>query len=349
MEYIYYIILSIVIILSFAIKNTNSKILLILLIVTLSLFSGLRNIDVGIDTLNYYNIINNIKNGVYSPNVEYGFIVYSKIILTIFDNPTYVFLITALIINSCIITRFYLSGSKKTFPIACIWYYTFLFPQSCNIMRQYLAAAIVFLFTIFLERKSYRIFIIAVLAATTIHLSAIISLLLIPINILFSRDFKRREKKKLAIVLLLAIPIIAIYVSFSVEHYKSYLLSSANNKIGVLNIIRLAIAFFYIITNQSNFTHIKHCGFCKVKNSNLVPITLCYVIGIVFTSFGYYFTTMARLGLLYLFFEPIFVSEVSTFSKNRNLYRILYSILYIMYFILNVGSGWSGLSNYSFI
>ena len=149
--------------------------------ILLGLLSGCRGISVGTDTKVYSYYFNLMLNGK-SESFEIGFRYVSQVLLNIFGNEHAVFIFFALLINILIFIRIWTYRDKASLTVMTAIYIFILFPQSMNVLRQFVALSIVFCFSYFIEKKKYLIFIIAVLLATLFHTSALLGLLLLGIN-----------------------------------------------------------------------------------------------------------------------------------------------------------------------
>lgn len=151
-------------------------------LLTLSLFSGIRNYNVGTDSALYtrpfrYPKPINIETISFSFNGEFGYQLYSKILLLLTNNYFWLFFLSALIIVFS-----YLSFIKKysvnylfsIFLFITLGPYTLFF----NVLRQGLAISIVLVAINYLLKRKPILFVIFIILASSFHVSA---LLLLPL------------------------------------------------------------------------------------------------------------------------------------------------------------------------
>lgn len=135
-------------------KLSNKKMILWILILVLSILSGFRGYDVGTDTKHYTRIFNFIYYGGTS-SLEFGFVYSTEFLMNIFKDVQYLFFIYAFFTNAFIIHRLWDFKNVASFSFMCFLYIGIFFPESMNILRQYLALAIVFWGTRYLDRMQY--------------------------------------------------------------------------------------------------------------------------------------------------------------------------------------------------
>ncbi len=141
----------------------------------MALLSGLRGISVGLDTANYFEIFCAVRDEglqtTSSGHYESGFILYIYLISRIFHSPTAFMLISEALICTAIAVTVYRYSEDvvmSTF-VFIVWFYAGIF----NIMRQYMALAIVLLGLGFIFKKKPIKFLLTVILAASIHRTAI--------------------------------------------------------------------------------------------------------------------------------------------------------------------------------
>ena len=157
----------------------RKKIFLILSFLILVFISGFRNSSVGTDTIHYINAFNNINvmNFLLS-HFENGFLLYTKVIRNISDDPTlFLFISSTICIGSTCVFIYKFSED----PLLSILLYIVLKPYFFQMtgMRQALATAItVFAFQLILEKITRpRIFFsfVLMIIATQFHNMAFVA------------------------------------------------------------------------------------------------------------------------------------------------------------------------------
>lgn len=348
-----YVIFILAIVLALVASKRDNFIYVFLLIIIISLFIGLRDKTIGDDTETYYSMFLYLKNGTFSPNYEYGFSLISYIILKIFKDIQAPFIVFALFTNTLIVRRLWEIRNQYSFTLMLLLYLVFYYPSSCNIMRQYIAIAIVFWGLRFLEKDRTIIFVGLIIIATTIHNSAAVSILYVLIYELNTKRHNPIKTRTYAMMYILCIPILAIAVAYFMRGYGLYF-TIRNSSLGLFNFVRLFLVLVSVILSPYLFKKFntivfeirkkKEVNTLEVARNRIILIT--YVMGIILYFLGYYKTTIMRIGLYFGFSEILFIPIVTKNGRGRQIAAFLYSIMFLYYFLVNAQTGWSELGNY---
>lgn len=347
-----YVVFVLGVLLALAAQKSNKRIYVALLICLLSLFVGLRHPSVGIDTHIYYDMFSYLKHGTFSPNLEYGFSALSYLILRVAGGNIYApFVVYAFITNALIISRLWSLRKDYDFSLSILLYMILLYPSSCNIMRQYVAIAIVFWATKYLDKNQITRFLICILIATSIHLSAAIAVVYIVLYMQEDRIGATKIGTKIIIIMMIPIVIVAAYYIFS--NYMYYF-SNKNSNVGLFNIVRLLFLLITAVLSKPLFSSKK--GNPSAVNTNQAVayrnfafnniIVKAYIIAIGFYFLGYMNTTMMRIGLYFGLYEILYISLACKKGGARQISTVIYAVCILYYFVVNSLSGWSGLGNY---
>lgn len=312
-------------------KLSNKKMILWILILVLSILSGFRGYDVGTDTKHYTRIFNFIYYGGTS-SLEFGFVYSTEFLMNIFKDVQYLFFIYAFFTNAFIIHRLWDFKNVASFSFMCFLYIGIFFPESMNILRQYLALAIVFWGTRYLDRMQYLKYSFIVVFSAFFHFSSLISFLLLPIHYYFSSKLTRM-KVIICVVGILVTPVMIYFLYIIQNHYSGYMVAPEEG-FSLLILMRvLGILFFFIIHICSR-TFL--CNFSNEKNK-LKYIPYIYTLGVILSTSGVFFPYVGRIALIFMLFEIIFVSMI---VKNEKLpiYKIAYIFLtgYFMIYKLSI-------------
>ena len=224
---------------SWVAEKKENEVFLLLAILTASFLSGFRAATVGFDTQNYLNIFANIERGIWSPNVELSFQCVAKILLLIWNDPQWVLLVFAVATNALIFYRFWTLRKLGSFSWMVLTYLVIYYLSTMNIMRQYLAVAVIFYATLFLDKKKYVPYLVCTVFACLLHTSALLGFALLPIYVLFSVEDKK-IRKRVIIICLALIPVAIVVCKFLFEHYSKFL-DEPNNSIGLMMPVRLVV------------------------------------------------------------------------------------------------------------
>lgn len=152
----------------------------------LVIVAALRDSSIGTDTLNYiYLFQNGVRHRdslmtyiILNPSFEIGFLVYNFLIVQIVSKLELYYVITYSMIfgitfSSAVKMRKYIAPH-----IFMIIYVFLFFSDSLNLMRQYIAVSFVLLAVSFLFNGKKNIYILLTFLASTIHTSAIVSIVI---------------------------------------------------------------------------------------------------------------------------------------------------------------------------
>ena len=382
-----YLVFALAMLLAFLAERGNKMSCLVLLILVLSCFVGLRSRSVGIDTDMYYQQFERLSRGIFSPNVEIGFQLICYPLLKIMKTE-HLILLFSLITNCLIMARLWSLREKASFFLMSMLYIFLLYPETANIMRQYLAIAVVFYASIYVEKKRPVVFSLWIVVAIAIHRSALLGLSYYPLYFWVShKDLNKKAMLGLS-VLIVAPMAVAIFLQRFSGNLSKYL--SGKIGIGLLYPTELAILTLFALLHlpalkrssypDAGFTitlasadrdpkkktvvqsvmdrlfRSSNTATIVVKSS--IPVgkgndaifikylTWIYLFGIVLCAFGYYQSSLYRLGLYFMIYEVVFIPYVCTHGTYRTVFLVLYGVL-IAYLILQYHlAGWSGLNNY---
>ena len=312
-------------------KTTKmQRIFVALVILSLALPAGLRDSSVGKDTWAYIRAFQSASAGyqgeLFYTYYENGFSLLIKILIMILKEPYYVNLFISILTNILIIKTLWTFRNNLSFSFSIFLYYTLYYFETYNILRQYLAIAIIFFGTKFLLDKKYVIFLAFVLLASSIHRSAIIGILYIPIDILIKKKLLYRHK----ILILFFILSFAFFHNYVLDaiglksvfnKYITYYIhkSGINVNLGFFFVVRLAIIFFSLYVLRKK-------GFIDYEFSKF--IILLNLLGTILTMSGYIYTFTGRIGTYFLFNEIIFWSMLIKI-KDKPL-ALLLKIVFVM-------------------
>ncbi|MBE6149306.1 MAG: EpsG family protein [Firmicutes bacterium] len=323
----------------FADKKDDKKILIIAILI-ISLLAGLRGENVGVDTSAYMDAFVNQfpKSWQFE---EFGFRFVSNLLMKMFNNASVVMLIYALLTNFLIFLRLWDFRKKSSFGLMGLLYILIYFLSSMNIMRQFIAVAIVLYSTKLLENKKYVLFFIIVLLTSLIHKTSLLSVAFI--FVYCWSDLSPRKKIVFGPIMFVFITIGLSYViKYESDHIANYLSVSNEVKNFNLTFIYRVMAFFisWIIYKKNIVItfgkYSKITNFSKNKNDKkeFNKISFIYFLGIIFASIGMFFDNMSRVGLYYLSFEIIYWGYIIKNSNNKviNIFLILLYASYVFIF-----------------
>lgn len=324
-------------------KNEEKRfafLLLVCIIIILSLFSGVRALSVGTDTAQYVSHIFRFQNGInYALRTEPGLRIISILASQIVEGYTFTLIVVSLIINTLIIGRLWSFRPKISFPFSVFIYCCTYYFMTFSGIRQWLAIAIVFYASEYLFEKKYIKFAILVLLASLFHNTAIVSLGLPILDILFNK--KRLSVGRNNFLLFIIITPFILFTAFILEYklnlvtqYSGYIKNIRwNSSTGLVISIRMFIGLSIgIVFKKRNF---KDPEFY----SRLYKI---YLFGLIVSIPGYYIPNLYRVGLYFSVFEIILFGLVmkSKTKNNKLIFFIIVTVFTLLMFTNELaGSG----------
>ena len=323
---------------------TDSKKVVWLLVLLFSLVAGLRAISVGIDTKTYNSIFNSISNGntenIYG--IEKGFIYICTALLHIWNSNQFLFFLFGFVSYALCIFRFWKDREYISFRWAVLFYCVLFFAFSLNGLRQFVAASIVFFATGFIKDGKYIRFVIAILIATQIHLSAVIGFAYLFFDMLFLKYYNLKRK---FVILLVAggIGLFLISILSSIlSRYLNYF-DTRTDSLGAMLFVKFALLFAsYIIIEKPQDAEEQY--FCRSNR-------FFYLIGLLLTISSYFYLYMGRVGIYFYIFEGIYIGYL--FKKKMKspldlLLKSAYVAILLYYIYQNLTSGSNGELPYRF-
>lgn len=293
-------------------------------IFALVLVSGLRR-NIG-DTPFYMHSYTLIEDsGLKNIDFEgdFGFNILQAFLHQISDDPQLLIFITALITNVLIV--WVLSKYSRIFELSLYVYITLgMYTVSMNGIRQYLAAAIIFTSTKYILNGDWKKFLIIVLAASTIHRTALI---LLPIYFIVRREAWTKATFSL---LLMGVLVAMGYNQFSaalfsvIEDTKYGDYQSFSE--GGANILRVAVNGIPLVIAYLGREKLRELW---PKSDYIVNLTLLGFIFMIISSQNWIF---ARFNIYFGLYSLILTSWTINLFVNNNR-KFIYFGLLIFYFI----------------
>lgn len=316
---------------SIAEKNNNKK-LVFIIILLLTIVAGLRSVEVGFDTKPYMlSLENYYKTGMQmwpynSFSNTYG--IFVKFIYAIWHNYNFLLFIEAFIINYLIIKRFWELKEKSSFVFMIYLYLIVIYLRTFNLNLQYLAIALIFYSTRYLDKSKLKSFFFLIISSL-LHTSAVIGFLYIFYEWL---DFKNLTKKRfMAKMLFMGIIAVGFYLSYTmiIERYSHYFVEKESS-IGLMSFAQIIV--FIIIYVFSSFLYKNNDEHCIKK------APLYYFTGIIFAASSYFIGNAGRISYYFMIFEPVYYGVViksNKTSKYLKIFVVVWLTLYALYVLID--------------
>ncbi len=299
--------------------------------------------DVGTDySYRYIPDFNKIANGIDVKNLELGFKLIIRLCLIVSENYQLLFVITSGIITILIMSTIF-EESKQICISVLIFFIGGFFFQSLNLIRQFIAMAIVFFSYRYLwDKKKYWMFIVGMICAYFIHSSSIIMIILL---------FLKRKTYMNPVVLLVGLSVI-----FALETSLMNIIAPfiENTRFGVylvgryakgdISYIGIAInllvyAFMYVlyrIKKKNNQIGEEDKLLINIQGLALVMMSMSSV-HILFARIAYFFTIFQIISIPY-FIETTKVKEIHLGEKwtKNSIYLLVILCLMVNFSYTNI-------------
>lgn len=328
-------------------QRTNKRIYVYAIVFLLTFVSGFRDFSVGKDTESYIQIFQYLEKGMFDwAYGEIGFKYISYILLRATGNYSFLFIIYACVTNYFIVFRLwdFQKIASFTWMIAC--YYISFYFMSMNIMRQFVAIAIVFYATRYIEQKKYIYFFCWMGIATLLHTSSLIGIGFVGLDI-FQWRYLNRKQKCFIILSILFSPLAIPYILKAVARYGKYLEMIVSVNVGFMILFKFVIFTFSLIT----FYKGKANGALLQDSYEYTTRTvkLYYLLGLIITGLGYFFLYTERSGLPFYIFECVYFGMLVKNTECNQIFKFVLTLLLLYLFVLVLISNGQGQIPYTFI
>ena len=313
-------------------ERKNKFFYLLICILLLTIGSGFRAYTVGTDTHNYHYVFNHYTTGmVYAYGQERGFLEIAKAIISIFKTDRAVFVISAFVTNIAIMSFLWIYRKNCSLFLMSFFYITLFYPETMNIMRQYIGSAIVFFSTCLLFKGKYKSFtIIAIICGFVFHRAILLSVV---IAIIWYAIVDNGYYRKTKIVLLssLSIPFVLSPIISIARLYSAYF-SVVDFRIGFTLVLNIAVFISYIYV----FFIRKRWRLCEYDVRLEKFLLVVNAIALMSNMVGCFYAQMGRIGLSFSLFKIPFYANMSTNNRYRQIYTVINVLLALYYIIVRV-------------
>lgn len=337
-------------------KNKRKKsgiFYLVLLILLLSLFAGLRTTDLGYDTSKYimrtYKLLESGKSLSYLLDnyvvMEKGYLVYMSFLYNIWNNINFILTMLNLPVNIFFVIFMYHNKEKVSMKMMTIIYYCTLYALSFNVIRQSISLSIFLLILVLLDKKKYFLSILLFIVGFMFHKSMIFALFALLI-MLVSNSNKLSQKSKsilLSVTTLTSVFFLMFYeniisISYSLgligKRYLNYLeFGEYSTGINIeYSLLFLKLSIIIILILYKRLKSVSH----NIKNENKKWETMLFIdLFITFLSFKLKNTD--RISW-YLYYPAIFLlapqlGKVFRIDDDNRIGNIIVISVFIIYLL----------------
>lgn len=321
-------------------SRLNKYIFLTLIFGTCAIVLGLRGLNVGRDTYEYYSIFCNTSqreigyffNGQYDQKIEIGFALLIKVSSLLIDNYFFFQLMISCMFCA-LIAKFIYDNSENLYMSSIIFLGSGLFLQAFTVCRQYLAVAIIVNSWTYIKNKRYRMALFFLFLSFFIHKTSIVF-----IGAFLVWYFR---KSKFFLWLIPFVSIIGIinyqrvfaFIAPYVSGYDIYLQNSAEKlSIGFSTLMWIAVGLVAVsLIFQKNTNYI-------VKAEAMMTLLYSELsFGGIYVNYldrlAYYFLPFVMISLPQF---SIYICERSRIKGLHQVFNIMVEMSYIAFYIICV-------------
>lgn len=336
---------------------TFNKLVFIYVACILAFLSAFRY-ETGRDWENYIRMFNEAEEMLKTGSIETGYIALNWAFKNAGLSYWCMQACILLFCSWCLFRSLYRKSSYPLYTLA-IYFCLYFFANDLAQTRQYIAMSVLILGLGFIENKKIVFWFLTVILAMQFHVTAITAF-----PLYFTNRIKIRPWQTFVILLgclflnLFGLELIWKVMEFTVsvkllpDRINSilwdYMQSSVYNKqteysTGLGLLVRYSCYFFVLFLYQIR---------CKNKTIK-ETIVLNFLIGILFSALGRNFSQFSRIGNYYILcgggiFAYNLIPESFVFFKKADVFRMLVSLLWLLFLIYNFLSAWIGTTEYSY-
>ena len=310
-------------------ENKPTKICLWIIIIILTIISGMRNLSyIQGDEYRYrlyFNKVDILGSQIMNDDREIGYWFINYLLTGFTNNDQSIIILCAIISNILIIINLYKFSNYFNFTLF-LYITSGIYFESFNAMRQYLAVAILFQAMNYIFKKDVIKYIICIIFATSFHFSAIVML---PMYWLVQVKNKKKVCKYIIIIF------IVIFIAFStVMNFLGTLMNKLENyneaynsdKSYGVNIIRVLVIALPVILLVKQYEKI-------IKKDKKLEIMYIYsVMCMMIIICSYKYVHIARLSSYFLLQEILIIPELIYLIKKQKNRIIILLLTYSLYF-----------------
>lgn len=268
---------------------------------TLLILSGMRGLNVGVDTEMFVRVFRNTPNGLadldkYADRFEYGYRLFQCTIAEFTSDPHALLFLGALVTLILMYVVFYKESRLPWFSILMFMTLMFYY-NSMNMMRQYIAIALTCTAIYCLTQDKKVAFVCFTIIAGLFHTSAYIVLILLPLSYIKINTKKRYIYIVVSAVIALGIGSLLPLLIRMMPNYQGYLTSDRyflQNQLGTILKVLVYLLFFILV----DYSYRKSSDGSKAEQVEYwasllgLVITLAAINGSILTRMGTYFSIM---------------------------------------------------------
>ena len=346
---VYGLTLLISLLLSVVAQKKNKKKYIIVAALVLTVIAGLRAVSVGIDTKNYVRLFGHIADGNLNlaHGLETSFKYICAFLLAIWNNNNFLFFIFALITNVLIFARLWDFKDRISLPWATMIYFGVFYFMTFNIMRQFVAVAIIFYGTRYLAEKKYFKFLFFVLLGFLFHKSALLGIGFVVLDIFAWKHLSRKQKKFLRLIIVLGL-VVLLFLTIVIFGRYSHYFNNIQFNFGLMLFVKLMLFILTVFLVKNPYNDECDENGYSIKAYTFTTVRIYYLVGILGMMLEYFFPYMGRIGIYFYIFEMVYMGMLFKSCKKDTIMKIILIAIILLYVYSAIFGNGQGHGQYLF-
>lgn len=315
-------------------EKKNKKSFAILIIVLFSFFAGFRASTVGRDTSNYIRLFHQTGSNIIAIK-EIGFTIFNRLVMSLTNNDSILLLCYAIIIYGLIVYRLWELRGNISFSCAVITFYSINYFESLNIMRQYVAVAIIFFATRYLAKRKYGKYTILMIIAVLFHTSALLGAGYLAVELMFWKSLSGKQKLYLVSISIVGIILLPFMLDITEKYSQFFRWTTIDIGLRVFALFCILIVSLFYFNRSTDF---RDRFYLQTKGYFLHTVQWYYLIGCLLGIIGYFYELMGRISIYYTIYTGVYFGLIFKDKrvKNRKLIRqiLILMIIFVVGYIL---------------
>ena len=308
-------------------QKTENKKYVFYIALLLGLVMGLRNKTVGFDTNTYYKMFNGINSIKAARNQNDPFFyICAYLMMKIKHDPYLPIFVFSMLSNFLTIYRLWDFRDISSYKYSVLRYFTIFYIFSFNCMRQFLSVAVAFYGSKYLDKKDYIKYLIYIFIASLFHLSAIVGVMFLFIEIKKWKELDKKQRNFISAYLLLTPVYIGLMFYLASGRYERYFhnVTFINFSSVLIKTLLFIVVLFFFLRNKE-----------YTNNKKIRLVFLYYFIGVIINFVGTFYQFIERLGYYFYIYATVYTGIIAKYKRYALLFRVIILFIVLRSFILN--------------
>ncbi len=323
---IYYLLIVAIIFFGIFLEKKHKKTYAIIVFIMLTLIAGLRKYTIGNDTGNYVSFFNKVI--LYGSNIfktsrfEVAYVLFNFIISKISSNYTVLLFFAASITNACICQFVYKYSKNMTFSFLLFIVCRFFFSEM-NIIREFLAIAIVLYSIKYIENRKIVKYILMIIIASMFHVSALVAVVL---YFLYGLDLSKKNRFYLILATGLCYVFlydILTYVTSSLGTYTLYVQEYYNsNELANILLFLISVLVFVFVSFIKNKKEV------ETDKNDILLYNISFV-NVLLNFLAIRISILSRVSTYFDVFSIVLIANYIAKLENKRTRALCYILVFV--------------------